>query len=148
MVRSNGLADQIDFRGQVVGLRKLQLLDSADIFCFTPRLREGQPVVLLEAMRHGIPCVTTPQGGIVDTVIDGVTGILVKTGDPESIAEAILKLADDKQLREKLGAASRRHYEERFTERHYGESLMRSLKLALSDLPLESESATARIGAS
>jgi len=148
VVRNSGLEGRIDFRGEVVGLRKIQLLDSTDIFCFTPRFREGQPVVLLEAMRHGIPCVATPQGGIVDTVIDGVTGILVKTGDARSIADAVLKLAGDKQLRERCGAAARRHYEDKFTGRHYGESLMTSLRLALSDVPIEGGTATARMGAS
>ena len=77
-----------------------------------PSHREGLPMVLLEAMAHGRAVVATPVGGIPSLVEDGVTGLLVPTGDARLLREAITKLLGNPALRRKLGRAARAKVEE------------------------------------
>ncbi len=118
-----GVADRVSIGASVVGLRKHELLRSADVFVFPPRQLEGQPVVLLEAMSHGLPVITTPRGGIPDTVVEGKTAVLVPPGDPKALAEAISSLIDDPVRRRTMGSAGRSLYEERFKADRFGAAL-------------------------
>ncbi|MFZ0960209.1 MAG: glycosyltransferase family 4 protein [Terriglobia bacterium] len=83
-----------------------------DIFVF-PSLMEGMPLVLLEAMATGMPVVTTETCGMMDIVQDEANGLLVPPGDAAPLVEAILRLANSPELRQRLGQAAResmRHY--------------------------------------
>lgn len=73
-------------------------LQQADIFV-RPSLSEGQGISFLEAMAAGVPVVATPVGGIPDFLRDGETGVFCKPNDPESVAEAVLRLIDNSSLR-------------------------------------------------
>jgi len=79
-----------------------------------PSLSEGLPITPLEAMRHGIPVVATRVGGTPEVVIDGVTGFLVKAGDPREMAEQISVLANDKARRQAMGQAGSDRFEQVF----------------------------------
>lgn len=72
-----------------------------------PTKREGMPNVVLEAAAMGKPAVTTTATGAVDSVVDGVTGILVHPDDGEAMSRAIELLVRDDVHREELGRASR-----------------------------------------
>jgi len=72
-----------------------------------PTYREGFPQVSLEAQASGIPVVTTTATGAVDSVIDGVTGILVPVGNSNELAAAIDKLLSDPKLCSRIGKAGR-----------------------------------------
>jgi glycosyltransferase involved in cell wall biosynthesis len=76
-------------------------------FLVLPTLREGLPNVVLEAAAMAKPAVTTRATGAVDSVIDGVTGLLVGCSDSDGMAHAIEQLAGDASLRERMGRASR-----------------------------------------
>ena len=78
----------------------------ADIFVL-PSLAEGIPVVLMEAMSCGLPCVTTPVNGIPELVESGVTGLLTRPGDVDALAEALARLIKDPALRHRLALAAR-----------------------------------------
>jgi len=80
-----------------------------------PTQREGFPNAVLEASATGIPVITTPSTGACDSVVDGVTGMLVP-GDPESICEAIVKLLRDPDERARMGSAGRAWVLEHFTD--------------------------------
>ena len=69
--------------------------------------REGLPTVLLEALAHGRAVVATPVGGIPSLVEDGVTGLLVPTGDPGALREAIDRLLANPELLAGLGETGR-----------------------------------------
>jgi colanic acid/amylovoran biosynthesis glycosyltransferase len=69
--------------------------------------REGIPVALMEAMATGLPVVATAISGIPELVEDGVTGLLVPSGDAAGLADALERLATDPALRGRLGAAAR-----------------------------------------
>lgn len=66
---------------------------------------EGTPVVLIEAAAAGRAVAATAVGGVADVVIDGVSGLLAPATDEARLAEAMFQLADDPELRARLGAA-------------------------------------------
>lgn len=72
-----------------------------------PTKREGMPNVVLEAAAMARPAVTTTATGAIDSVIDGVTGLLVGPDDGDSMGRAIELLAGDASLRDRMGRASR-----------------------------------------
>jgi glycosyltransferase involved in cell wall biosynthesis len=72
-----------------------------------PTKREGMPNVVLEAAAMAKPAVTTTATGAVDSVIDGVTGLLVGPDDGDGMGRAIERLARDAALRDRMGQASR-----------------------------------------
>jgi N-acetylglucosaminyldiphosphoundecaprenol N-acetyl-beta-D-mannosaminyltransferase len=101
----------VEFPGWVEGDRKWRLLAQADILCL-PSFAEGVPITLLEAMGAGVAVVTTPVGGIPDVVQNGENGILVQPGDVTGIAEALIQLLTDVDLRTRISDAGRRTVEE------------------------------------
>jgi len=79
-----------------------------------PSLREAQGLALLEAMAARRPVVTSAVGGIPETIRDVVDGLLVPPADPVALAAAVIRLARDAPLRDRLAASGRRRVEERF----------------------------------
>jgi glycosyltransferase involved in cell wall biosynthesis len=82
-----------------------------------PSLNEGLPIALLEAMAMGKASIASRINAIPEAVIDNETGLLVEASDPDGLASAILKLADDTELRDRLGAAGQAFVLENFDER-------------------------------
>ncbi|MGS1117174.1 glycosyltransferase family 4 protein [Castellaniella sp. UC4442_H9] len=72
-----------------------------------PSYREGLPKSLIEAAACGRPVVTTDVPGCRDAVEPGMSGLLVPARDARALAEAVLRLAGDSSLRERMGAAGR-----------------------------------------
>jgi glycosyltransferase involved in cell wall biosynthesis len=83
-----------------------QLLQATDIFVL-PSKREGLPRSIMEAMAAGKPVVATNVRGSRDLVEHGVTGLLVELGDVDGLAQALLQLIRDPELRRRMGEASR-----------------------------------------
>ena len=75
---------------------------------------EGLPLVLLEAMRAGLPVVAYRVGGVPELVEEGRTGYLVRPADVDALARWTRAIARDLALRLVLGEAGRRRFEERF----------------------------------
>jgi colanic acid/amylovoran biosynthesis glycosyltransferase len=101
-----GLADRVQFTGALNQTRVLDWYRQADVFVL-PSFAEGVPVVLMEAMASGIPCVTTRITGIPELIEDGRDGLLVTPSDVSGLAAAIARLQDDPALGVRLGAAGR-----------------------------------------
>jgi len=78
-------------------------------------LSEGLPITLLEAMREGVPVVSTRVGGIPDVIEDGVSGKLVNPADTDSLARAIRQLADNPQICESMSNRASSRFRENFT---------------------------------
>jgi len=76
---------------------------------------EGCPNVVLEYMACSKPVVATNVDGCPELIVEGKTGFLVPSADPAALAESLLKLLEDKFLREKMGAAGRARIENEFT---------------------------------
>jgi glycosyltransferase involved in cell wall biosynthesis len=73
------------------------------------------PLAALEAMEAGLPVVATRVIGSAEVVDDGVTGALVRPGDPAALGAAVGRLLADPELRRGQGVAGRRRYEACFT---------------------------------
>jgi len=103
-----------------------------------PSLREAQGLALLEAMAARRPVVASAVGGIPETIRDGMDGLLVPPADPAALAAAVIRLARDAELRDRLAASGRRRVEERFSvtasvrqvEAIYDEELVRARVVA------------------
>lgn len=103
-----GVADRVRFLGFRDDVP--DLLAAADVFCLSSH-QEGLPVAFMEACALGLPSVVTAVGGLVDHVVTDRTGVLVPPGDPDAVAEALVRLVDDAELRRDLGGAAAAHAE-------------------------------------
>lgn len=88
----------------LTGLRRdvPELMAAFDIFVLSS-LWEGLPRVLPQAMATGLPIVATRADGSAEAVVDGENGFLVEPGQPESLAEKVLALLDDGEMRKRMG---------------------------------------------
>ena len=86
----------------------------ADVLCLPSLYREGLPNVVLEAAALGIPAIGSDATGMVDAIVDGVTGIIVPAGDEVALADAIEALRDDPARAERLGRSARQRVTEEF----------------------------------
>jgi glycosyltransferase involved in cell wall biosynthesis len=77
-------------------------------------LNEGSPISILEAVAAGVPVVATRVGGVPDLLADGVTGMLVESGDTVALAEAIGRLLDQPAEAQAMAEAARRALSGRF----------------------------------
>jgi glycosyltransferase involved in cell wall biosynthesis len=87
----------------------------AAIFVFPSVWNEPFGIPLIEAMAAGIPVVATRGGGFPEIVEHGKTGLLVRRGEAAELAEAIMRLLKDGDLRRSMGAAGRQRVLERFS---------------------------------
>jgi glycosyltransferase involved in cell wall biosynthesis len=89
---------------RLLGLRTdvPRLLPAADLFLLTS-ISEGIPLTVIEAMIAGVPVVATQVGGVGEIVEDGRTGLLAPARDDGALAEHVLRLADNRNLRQQMG---------------------------------------------
>jgi glycosyltransferase involved in cell wall biosynthesis len=105
-------------------LERTRIFRQADIFIF-PTLRDVFGLVLLHAMAEGLPIVASREGTVPEIVENGTNALLIEKGDAKALADKVLLLAGDRHLREEMGRANRRRYEEKYTLERYGESMTR-----------------------
>jgi glycosyltransferase involved in cell wall biosynthesis len=82
-----------------------------------PSFREGLSQVALEAGAMGIPIVSTRIPGLINSVQEGITGLLVPAGETQPLIDAIRRLLEDPALRAALGVAGRQFIRERFSDK-------------------------------
>ncbi|QXQ13773.1 glycosyltransferase family 4 protein [Skermania piniformis] len=100
-----GIENQVTFHGHVDERRKHELLAQAWVQAL-PSRKEGWALAVIEAAQHGVPTVGYRSSrGLTDSIIDGVTGVLVD--DPEQLAEALGELLLDREARALLGEKAR-----------------------------------------
>jgi len=101
LCRAEGVEHAFRFWGWRSGSDLLKLYSQADVLAM-PSLVEALGVVFLEAMACGIPVVGTSVGGIPEIVKDGYNGLLVSPGDNLQLAQVIIRLLQDENLRSHL----------------------------------------------
>ncbi|MGK2964975.1 MAG: glycosyltransferase family 4 protein, partial [Tepidiformaceae bacterium] len=100
------LAPVATFTGEVPHSEVVRHYQQADVFVLTS-FAEGMVRVVLEAMASGLPVIVTPNTGYEGVITDGVEGFFVPTFDADAIAEKLTLLANDADLRLRMGRAAR-----------------------------------------
>jgi len=122
----------VSFHPADAGEKKFQFLSEADIFIFPPRAPEGHPWVVVEAMAAGLPIISTDQGAIVESVLDGKNGFIVPVRDPAAIAAHLKELIQNDAKRVEMGQFSRHLYETEFTEKRMVERLAATFRAVIA----------------
>jgi len=115
---------RIVFTGAVDSPTLMREFQECDLLVL-PSLGESAPLVISQAMCLGLPVVATRVGGIPEMVEHGLTGMLVPPGESEPLADALMQLLDDPQLRHRLGAAARGQAVERYLPRSVAQATLR-----------------------
>jgi len=111
----------------------MAFLADSDIFVFPPSAPEGHPWVIVEAMAAGLPVISTDQGAISESVLDGENGFIVDPDSPEQIAEKIALLVKNEKLRKEMGRRSREVYENNLTEEKMVSGLSESIRTIIDE---------------
>ncbi len=109
------------------------VLQQAHIVCL-PSYREGLPTILIEAAAAGLPLVATDVPGCREVVRDGENGLLVPARDAGALADALARLAEDVQLRERFGRRSRDVAEAEFGIERVAEETLAVYRALLTDV--------------
>ncbi|MDQ4048289.1 MAG: glycosyltransferase, partial [Actinomycetota bacterium] len=113
LARRAGVADRVTLLGRLGRSEVPRLLRSADAVVCVPWY-EPFGIVPLEAMACGVPVVATAVGGMIDTVVDGKTGLHVPPRRPRELADTLAGLLADAPLRRALGMAGARRARARY----------------------------------
>jgi glycosyltransferase involved in cell wall biosynthesis len=115
-LENRGLKGIVSYQGRKYGKEKNEVFDNSDVFVFhTFYDNECFPLVLLEAMQHGLPIVTTNEGAIADIVKNGVNGFICKRRNAQSLADCLSMLIENESLRLEMGRTNYMKYHESFT---------------------------------
>lgn len=119
-----GFHESVRFLGQRNDIP--DVLRGLDIYVLSSK-SEGLPIAVLEAMAAGLPIVATDVGGVGEIIEHERNGLLVKSGDPLALAQALARVAGDRVLRARLGEAAlndvRMRYSITPTAEHYARTL-------------------------
>lgn len=117
----------INYLGETRDVRPF--LRDCNVFVLPSYYREGIPRSILEALATGRAVITTDLPGCRDTVIEGWNGFCVQPNAPDSLAQAILRFADDPDLATSMGLKSRELARTRFDVHHVNRLLLNRMRL-------------------
>ena len=125
------VGNRVRLAGAVAAHEMPQWYRSADVLAATPWY-EPFGLTVLEAMACGMPVVASAVGGLVDTVIDGVTGRMVPPRRPDLLARALCDLLPDVAARRDLGGAGARRARTRYAWSNIASETARAYRHAIS----------------
>ncbi len=106
MTQELGISRKVTFTG-LMPLSDVKALYGGALFFVLPTLKEGSPLVILEAMSSSLPVISTNISGIPDVVKDGYNGFLIPPADIVSLRKRIEDLTKDPELRKSMRAHAR-----------------------------------------
>lgn len=128
-----GLQDIVQFHTGISDDRMVELFNEAEV-AVVPSLYEGFSLPAVEAMACSTALVATTGGALPEVVgTDGTTGILVPPNDPGALAEAIIRVLDNKTLRESLERNGRKRVESMFTWKACAEGTVREYREVMAN---------------
>lgn len=80
-------------------------------------------------MQQSLPCISTNEGGIASIIDDGKTGFLVEKQNPVQLADKMEVLLKDRELREDMGRAGKKKFEQEFTLSKFEERMLKILQM-------------------
>ena len=132
LAREGGVEDRVHLLGRIEREEVPRLMRSADVIVCAPWY-EPFGMVAVEAMACGVPVVASAVGGLIDTVVDGRTGIHVPPRDADTLAEAIRALLADADLRRSLGRAGAERARRRYGWARVAEATLEVYERLLAD---------------
>ena len=130
LVGKHGLTGKVRFSGHVPH-RELPDRYRASAVVVNPSLSESFGISLVEGMACGLPVVGTRVGGMVETVVDGETGLLVEPEQPAALADAIVSLLQDAARSRRMGASGRARAVARFSWGARADKLLATYRMVL-----------------
>ena len=121
-----GVGQKVRFVGHVEERELREFYRQAELFVM-PSRQEGFGLVFLEAMAFGKPVVGGAVGGTLDVIVEGVTGYVVAYGDVEALADRLICLLRDEDLRQRMGAAGQQRVIAHFTFESFQKQLVELL---------------------
>jgi len=118
------------FLGQVPSDRVTKEYRSARFMVVPSRWFEGCPLVILEAMSHGLPVIASRIGGLPELVDDGITGLLFEPGNAEELAKKMKAMWQDPERCREMGVEGRRKVERDFNKENYWNRLRAIYRIA------------------
>lgn len=112
---SIGIGNHLTWTGMVEDPFGEGVFEAADVVCQFSRWEEVFGWMIAEAMAHGKPVVATRVGGIPELIDEGESGFLVDRGDTRAMAERVMRLLSDAELRQRLGAKGQESVQQRFS---------------------------------
>ncbi|WP_394619979.1 glycosyltransferase [Lentzea sp. JNUCC 0626] len=147
LARSLGVGERVVLAGHVPYAELPVLLRSADVVVCAPR-QQSSGGMALEAMACGTPVLATAVGGLIDFVVDGLTGVLVPPGKPEAVAKALRGLLADSTQRELLSAAGHDRAHARYSWHRVAADLVRTYSAAAGPRTQARSAGSSRSGTS
>lgn len=129
-VAIRGVNECVCYKGKKYGAEKEEMLKSVDLFIL-PTYNECFPLVLLEAMQQGLPCISTNEGGIADIIIPNETGYIVPKKSAQDLADKIEILLKDTSLRLEMGNKGLERYKQLFTLEAFEQRIASILKACI-----------------
>jgi glycosyltransferase involved in cell wall biosynthesis len=123
-LRKADLASEFQYHGVLDRAEKIGFLRRLDVMSIPATYDEPKGVSLLEAMACGVPLVQPKRGGFTEIVEKTGGGLLVKPDDPESLADGIREVLQDKELAAQLSASGFRGVREHYTAGHMADRLL------------------------
>ncbi|MBO4827012.1 MAG: glycosyltransferase family 4 protein [Prevotella sp.] len=122
------LGEQVKAHGGVYGDDRSNFFNRADVFVLpTYYPNECFPLVLLEAMQHGIPCISTNEGAITDIIDDGQTGFIIPANNPSMLADKLQFLSENPKQRKEMGQRGYLKFKDNYTINHFETRLLNIL---------------------
>lgn len=107
------VGNSVIFYGSIAYNELNNVLRGCDVFAF-PSIWEPFGIAILDAMASGLPVVASKEGGIPEIVENGKDGFLVEKKNSRQLAEALVKILEDKKLRDKMARNAERHAKTKF----------------------------------
>lgn len=146
LARELKVSSHVQFRGAVDEQELRESYEASDLFIM-PSAGEGFGIVFLEAMHYRKPVIAARCTAVPEVVVDGVTGVLVEYGSVKEVANAIIRLGRDRELRQWMGQNGFDRLQENFTFARFNELwsdlLLRLSPASVQKFPTQEQGASA-----
>lgn len=133
IVTKKNIKQFFKFLGAVYGEKKEKLYKECDVFVL-PTLKDTFPLVILEAMRSGLPIISTDTGAISEIIDNGNTGFILQPKDTQMLIAKVKYFIKNPAKINEMGAAAKKKYDENYTAEIFERNFSQVLKKILSVL--------------